>query len=621
MSEDHPSEKYLNEAKALEAQGRFDAAVEAYDRAIAISPDHPPAYNGKGVALARQGLIDAAITTLEQAMMLFPDDAEAYYSRGVLEFMLGRVPSAISFFDQALERRPDHAKAHHNRGIALYQTGRFQDAVSSYTKALGAAPQFSEAFNNRGRAYHRLGQDQQAIDDFDAALELNDQFAEAFNNKGVVLLEQDQFSQAFEQFDKALSYQPDNINYCVNRGFALFKEGDLDAALADFDSALALDPNHAEAHFKKGVVLARRQDFDAAISCYDAAIALNPEHAEAWNNKATALNALLRCDEAHAAFDEAVRIDPGHVEAWWNKSLLLILEGRFAEGWALYEWRLKSGKIHKPHPLDWRGETDISGKTLFIGCEQGLGDMIQFCRYLPMLAEKGADLIVEVPPALIPLISSLDCPMKIIPLGAARPRFDAYCPLMSLPYVLGTVVETIPAAPVYLSADPAKRAEWQDYLGPKTAPRVGLTWSGNPDHINDHNRSIPLALFEPILTDDFEWHVLQKDIRPQDQDVLAQHPRIRQHQDRLDDFAETAALVDCMDYVISVDTSIAHVAGALGKPACLLLPYAPDYRWLLGRDDTPWYPSLQLFRQKERGRWDGALTALAPVLTGLNPRG
>ena len=622
MSENHAVEKSIKEAQAWEQQGRFDQAVATYDEAIALAPDCAPAYNGKGVALAKQGMIEAAITTLEQAMRLFPDDGEAYYSRGVLEFMLGRSDAAIRLFDQALDRQPNHAKAHHNKGIALFQMGKVEDAISSYTKAIDHAPAFAEAYNNRGRAWHHFGQDQQALDDFDQALDCDGQFAEAFNNKGAVLLEQGQFKQAFEQFDKAMSCQPNNVIYCVNRGFAAFKQGHLDDALGDFDHALSLDPMNADALAKKGNALAKRQDHDAAISCYDKAIAIEPNDAEIWNNKATSLHALLRCQDAHAAFDEAIRIDPEHAKALWNKSLLLILEGRFAEGWSLYEARLKDGTIHKPHPLDWRGERDISGKKLLIGCEQGLGDMIQFCRYLPMLAEQGADLMVETPRALIPLIRSLNCPMTIIPLGETRPEFDAYCPLMSLPYVFGTTVETIPSAVPYLSADPAKITRWQNHLGQndlgsKTAPRVGITWSGNPDHINDLNRSIPMSVFQSIITDDVEWHVLQKDIRPHDQDVLAQLPQVKQHQDRLDDFAETAALVASMDYVISVDTSIAHVAGALGKPLAILLPYSPDYRWLLDRDDTPWYPSARLFRQKQRGQWQDVLAEVSMAVAGL----
>jgi hypothetical protein len=297
----------------------------------------------------------------------------------------------------------------------------------------------------------------------------------------------------------------------------------------------------------------------------------------------------------------------------------MILTGQYEEGWKLYEWRFETKEQKQNHYIfpqkKWRGRDDVDFKKLLIYTEQGLGDFIQYCRYLPLVKQLGTDLIVEAPSALIPLISTLKCEMTIIAKGDRLPEFDAYCPIMSLPYAFNTKVETIPAQVPYLFADEAKTTQWRAKLGQTNRLRVGLVWSGSTVHKNDKNRSIRLETLEKLLDIPVEWHSLQKEYRDYDLEQLAKHPEIQQHQDNLKDFSDTAALIDCMDLVISVDTSIAHVSGALGKPVWILLHFAPDYRWLLDRDDSPWYPTAILFRQPKLDDWQSAIQSVVESLT------
>lgn len=605
----------FDHAVACDAEGRLAEAIDAYNQVIDASPDHAPAHNKRGVALARSGQIEAAVASIDKAISLDPDYADAFYSAGVLRFMLGNTNAAIMHFEKAISRDASHAKAHHNLGIALFKTGDTAAAINSYDQALSLTPDFAEAHKNRGLALHHLDQFEAALAAFARALEIAPGFADALNARAQTLTELDRFDEALADLNAGLARQGDDLEMVVNRGVVLTKLGRFDEALADLDLAISREPGNAVAHYNKGVTLAGQLNHEAALASYDQAIEINPDYAQAHNNRGATLNALMRLDDALAAYDRAVEIDPHYAEAWWNKALVLILRGAYLEGWHLYEWRLKTKDKNGHHPLDWRGETDIAGKKIFIPCEQGYGDILQFCRYLPMLAAQGAEIIFEVPETLLPVISTLDCEMKIITPDQQRVPFDAFCPLMSLPYVMKTDEETVPADVGYLAARPARISTWQDRLEPASKPRIGLAWSGNAKHINDHNRSLGLENLAPVLTDEIDWHSLQKEYRPADLDLLDHLKEIIRHEDDLEDFGDTAGLIMHMDLVITVDTSIAHLAGALGKPVWILLPFVPDYRWGLDRSDSLWYPTARLFRQNRIGSWQEVITAVKDSVT------
>ena len=336
------------------------------------------------------------------------------------------------------------------------------------------------------------------------------------------------------------------------------------------------------------------------------------------NNRGGALKELKRFDDALASHDEALRIKPEYIGATWNKSLLLILTGNYLDGWMLHEARLEKEDTRKNYPkypqLSWRGQEDIKGKKLLIHSEQGLGDSIQFIRYLEQIHQLGAEIILEVPKALATLASTIKIPITVVEKGSRLPEFDAYCPLLSLPYVFKTTVDTIPSGVPYLYANKQKVFEWNSRLGVKTRKRIGLVWSGSAGLKNDRHRSIPLEIFADLLKLPIEWHSLQKEYRTEDKSFLDNHPEVGQHQEELGDFAETAALIECMDLVISVDTSVAHLAGALGKTTWILLPYMPDCRWMLDREECPWYPTAKLLRQDEERDWKKVILELSKDL-------
>ncbi|MDA8873947.1 hypothetical protein N9J12_09020, partial [Alphaproteobacteria bacterium] len=320
-------------------------------------------------------------------------------------------------------------------------------------------------------------------------------------------------------------------------------------------------------------------------------------------------------DEAMADYDKAISLNPDYAEAHWNKSLQLLLRGEFASGWELYEWRWKRTQFSSPirefeQPL-WLGKEDLHGKTILLHWEQGLGDTIQFSRYLQEVANLGCKTILEVQKHLFELMKGIEGVDELIPNGADLPPFDFYCPLMSLPLALGTTLETIPSPISYIKSTDDKRAKWSDRLRPKSKPRVGIVWSGSSVHKNDHNRSIALEQILGAVPEGYHLVSLQKEVRENDLDVLEQSKQIQHFGAELYDFTDTAALCELMDVIVSVDTSVAHLAGAMGKPVNLLLPYDPDFRWLLNRCDSPWYPSITLFRQGPERLWE-------PVLMEIN---
>jgi tetratricopeptide (TPR) repeat protein len=343
---------------------------------------------------------------------------------------------------------------------------------------------------------------------------------------------------------------------------------------------------------------------------------------EAHNNRGNVLNDLKRYDEALVNFDRAIALNPNYAQANVNMGLLLLLLGNYADGWPLYEWRwkitpYKYASRSFSQPL-WLGETSIAGKTILLYSEQGFGDAIQFVRYVPMVTSLGADVILEIQADLVPLVGHLSSSSRIIAKGDQLPEFNFHCPLMSLPLALGTTsTEKIPSSVPYLTLASSIRNKWHDRLGKRVRPRVGLVWSGNPCHQNDRNRSIRLRIFEPLLSMDLDFHVLQKEIRDDDRVTVLEFNNIQLHENEISDFSDTAALISELDLVISVDTSVAHLAGALGKEVWILLPFSPDYRWMLHRTDTPWYPTARFFRQSEIGNWQ---SVIADVVTEISIR-
>jgi tetratricopeptide (TPR) repeat protein len=382
----------------------------------------------------------------------------------------------------------------------------------------------------------------------------------------------------------------------------------LEQALASHERAIALRPDFAEAYNSRGIALLYLMRPAEALASCDQAIALKPEFPEAYNNRGNILKDLRRFEEALAAYDKAIALSLDQVEAYNNRAYLLLLMGRFEEGWREHEWRKKrrDGPIASdsyPQPL-WLGSEEIAGKTIFIWSEQGFGDTIQFCRYAKLLEAQGAKVVMSVQQPLLRLLKHSFSTIDVVDREPAD--FDYHCPLMSLPLAFGTSVKTIPAEQQYLKADEKLRLKWAARLPSRTRPRIGVTWSGSTTH-KIYNRSIPLETFFKLLNPTADWICLQKDIDNIDVTMLRQDGRVTFFGDDLRDFGDTAAVVDLLDLVITIDTSVAHLAGAMAKPVWMLLPYNADWRWLSDRNDSPWYPSVRLFRQHAIGDWAGPI--------------
>jgi Tfp pilus assembly protein PilF len=473
--------------------------------------------------------------------------------------------------------------------------------------------------SNYGLVLSALGRHDEAVAAFDRALSLDPNHAAALNNRAADLTELERYDEALASCERALAIAPDFTDAHCNRGIVLLKLERAEEALASFHKAIAIDPADTRAHSNRGAALQALERFEEAVASCDRAIALRPNYAGAFHNRALALIELGRHDEALAAFRQVFAVDPGHTAARWHEALLRLLRGEYAAGWDGYEWRFKHKEIGlQPRDFSvpqWRGER-VAGRTILLHAEQGFGDTIQFARYAPMVAAQGARVILEVQPALLSLMASLPGTAMVIARGDPLPAFDTHCAMPSLPLAFATTLETVPAQTPYLTAPADRIARWRARL-PTGAPRVGLAWSGNPRHKNDRSRSLPFDMLAPLVAvPGIDFISLQKEPRPADTDALARWRNVFNLGPELRDFADTAAVISLLDLVITVDTAIAHLAGALGKPVWIMLPTKVDWRWLLDREDSPWNPTARLFRQRTAGDWADVITRVRAEFMG-----
>jgi|SRR5580658_2961242 tetratricopeptide (TPR) repeat protein len=483
------------------------------------------------------------------------------------------------------------------------------------------AEQAAEAHYARGNALAERRQWEAALADYDRAIAFKPDYARAFSNRGNVLAELKQWEAALASFGRAIAIKPDYAEALSNRGNLLADLNQWQAALADYDRAIAIKPYFAVALSNRGNALTKLKRWEAALASYERAIALQPDYAEARCNRGCILTELKQFDAALENFDQAIRLRPDFAEAHFYRSVVWLLRGEYAKGWEEYEWRRKSERLTPlqfqsrfRQPL-WLGEQPIAGKTILLYGEQGLGDTLQFCRYASLVAKLGASVILEVQEPLLRALASVEGVSQLLPRGSPLPNFDYYCPLVSLPLAFKTDDHSIPRTHRYLASDPARVARWDVRLGQRGKPRIGLTWSGSATYTY-HDRSVPLATLVRYLPDDYQYVSLQKDVREADRATLQSDPRILDLTSDITDFADTAALCDCLDLVISVDTSVAHLSGALGQKTWILLSFVPDWRWLLDRSDSAWYPSATLYRQEAAGDWSAALKRVRRDLAG-----
>jgi len=600
-------EPAFSRAWTAHRDGRLDDAERGYLATLAADPVHVDALHLLGVLRHQQGQHAAAADLVRRAVDLRPHDAALHLNLGNALKALGQLEGAIERFRNALSLAPTFPMAHYNLGNAYAAAGRHEDAVDAFRKSVELQPADVSSYNNLGNALHATGQHEEAIDAFQRALELRPGHAGAHNNLGMALNALNRSNEAISQFQAALAAQPRFVAAQFNLANTLDAVGLHQEAVSGFEATLALQPHLPPALFGLGNALVALGRHAQATQHFERAVGLEPGFALAWMSLGTAQHALGAHEAALRAFDQALRLRPGLAPAHMNRALVRLTLGDFARGLPEYEWRLETlaQPVRQTLPR-WRGEP-IAGKTLFVYAEQGFGDTLHFVRFVPLVARQGVRVLLEVQPQLLPLLAPVaeEWRVTLIAQGAARPRADLQCPLLSLPLALGTTLDTIPSSTPYLTVPPAYRRKWRGSLGGHAKRKIGLAWSGRIQQ--NENRTMPLAALDPLFElEGIDWLVLQPDLSDAERAALDEHPRrgsIHRFEQRIGDFADTAAIIERLDAVVSVDTSIAHLAGALRKPLWLMLPFAADWRWLVGETRSPWYPGAQLVRQAEPGAW------------------
>jgi tetratricopeptide (TPR) repeat protein len=611
----------IEQALRLHQAGLLADAAARYQHILATRADDFDALQLLGALRCDQDDAAAAIPLLERAL-LQRDDPAVRLNLGRAWRAQGRLDEAERQFRLAANALPALPQAPLFLGLLLKETGRLAEAIDGFRRAIAIEPRYAEAHLNLGNALRQAGQGAAALDAYRQAALLRPTHVETHLLIGQVLQALGRNDAALAGYDTALGLAPGHGPGRLLRADCLAALGRVAAAVEDYRLAVAALPGSTAVYGNLGAALQRLGRLDEALACFAQATALAPGFVEAWYNHGVVLRD-LGCDaDAEASLRRALALAPGHAAARTDLALLELRRGDDAAGWRNYEARWQAqgfpGRRAAPEQRQWRGAAPIGGKTLRLHAEQGLGDTLQFCRYVPRAASLGATIELAVQPSLVSLLGGQFPGVTVVADGAGTEAADYHCPLLSLPLALGAGRA---AATPYLAADPKRRAAWRDRLGSEAGLRVGLVWAGNPAHPNDRNRSIALGMIAALAAaPGTRWHSLQKKVTEAERATL-RAAGIADCGDALTDFAETAALVSEFDLVIAVDTAVAHLAGALGRPVWILLPAIADWRWGVGRAETEWYPTARLFRQSGEG-WPPVLQAvMAALRAALQPRG
>jgi tetratricopeptide (TPR) repeat protein len=613
-------EAHNNLAFALLRIGRLDEALASVEQALRLTPSYSQALANRGEVLRQQGCLEEAMASLQQAVQLEPGFADAYNYLGLAFSDQDQPDEARACFQEALRLNPNFAEAHHHLGMLSLREQKFAEARASFQEALRILPDFAEAHNSMGVLLREQGEHGDACACFEKALNLKDDFAAAHNNLGKAHEGEGRLGEAVRCFRRAVELKSDSTLFLVNLANALTAQGETDEALPFYRRAIGLQPAEAGylSNLGNALTLCGRPD-EAEAWCRQA-LRLKPDFADAYHNLGITFGARGEIERALAYNAEALRLNPDHVGARNCQAMWRLQTGDFARGWEDYEWRWKKAKVPPrdfPQPL-WDG-SPLEGRTILIHTEQGLGDTLQFIRYAPLVKQRGGTVIVECPTALGPLLASCIGIDRLIARGAPLPPFDVHTPLLSLPKTFGTTLTNVPADVPYLSADAALVEYWRSELSSIPGIKIGIAWQGNPRFPADCMRSIPLTHFTPLAqVDGVRLLSLQKGSGREQLPAVASYLPVIDLADRLDEttggFMDTAAVMKNLDLVVTSDTSIAHLAGALGVPVWVALALGADWRFLLEREDSPWYPTMRLFRQTQMGDWDGVFERIAAEL-------
>ncbi len=574
---------FVNYARILAGMNRPDDAMRNCDRALALNPRNPAALIIRGNALRALSRPGEALADLRNALSLDPRNPVAQIAHGEVLRALKRPAEALASYQQAVMLAPGNADAWHVRGLVLGELGRKDEAAASHQRAVAIKPDFAEAWRSLAMVLFDLRRHREVLDATEKALATKPDAADVWCCRGAALHSLARHEEAFACYEKALTIRPGFADALYNRGNALHELERFDEALIAFEQALAVDPNHVDTLFARGTTLHEQQ----------------------------------RLGDALASFAKAAALAPARPDIQWNESAALLAIGEFKRGFAKHEWRWQVSEHLSRKPMvraaDWRGE-DLRGRRLLVFTEQGMGDVIQFARYLPMLRDRGADVTFHCDARLVRLLAPLTKGIRVTSQLAMGEAYDFRCGVLDLPHGFGTDRDSIPAAVPYLAAEPERVAHWRNQIG-TAGFKVGIVWQGNPQGKVDHGRSIPLEHYVPLtclpgvrIISLQKHHGLDQIARlPAGTAIENLGPSLDNGPDW---YVDAAAAMMALDLIVTSDTSMAHLAGALGRPTFVALKFVPDWRWMLDRDDSPWYPTMRLFRQPRRGDWSAVFAAI-----------
>ncbi|NQV99578.1 MAG: tetratricopeptide repeat protein [Rhodospirillales bacterium] len=596
--------------------GRLEQAAGAYSAAISVNNRHAKAIHNLGTVMLTFGDQERALGLLQMATKIDPQYTEAFVNWGIALKETGDPTAAITRLEQAVSLDSSQLLVQVRLADLYREQEMYDKAIAAYEGVLASNPDLLEANNNLGVALRRLGRHQEALTCFDRALAVNPDFVDSLVNSANCLGDLGLDELAIERLNRARALNPELGATHNNLGIALAKVGRFDEALACYETAISLSADPDEVMNNMGAALNSSGRSQEAIETFNQVLARNANHYAALNNMGSALKDMARFDASAEKFRESIKIKPDYAEAHANLGYMLLMRGQFEEGWPEYGWRGRiPGSVLARRSYDkpaWQDQ-DLSGKSIYVYPEQGLGDIVQFARYATLLKGLGARVIMEIPSQLVDLFRGLQGVDSFNLQGTPPPDFDFHVSIMDLPQQFATTLETIPGEAGYVTVDPAIEQAWAARLASDTGFRVGLVWAGNPNHTNDHNRSLKLEQLRPLVEiPGLSAYSLQVGKTGEAKALFGD--RITDLAPQLTSFAETAGAMSCVDLVISVDTSPLHVAGALACPAWGLIPYIPDWRWLLDRDDSPWYPTMRLFRQDADKTWEPVIAEVVAAV-------
>ncbi|MBC8555760.1 MAG: tetratricopeptide repeat protein [Candidatus Brocadiales bacterium] len=612
------SKELIHEAYELHHAGMLTTAEKLYNKLLEEQPEHIDVLFLLGTLNLQRGNNDTACTHFMKTLALKPDHAMAHCNLGTALQKSGKLDKAIESYNKSISLNPDYADAHYNLGNALRELGQLKKAAESYEQAILYRQDYVDAYYNLGNVLKEQCKPNKALDCFRKTISLKPDYAIAHCNLGSVLQELGKLDEAISSYNTAITLKPDYAMAYCNLGSAFQELGKINEAITAYKKALLLKPDFVMAYCNLGSALQETGLLNEAKECYKKAIVLNPDYAMAYSNLGSILQEFSNIDEAIENYDRAIALNPDEPTAHKNKSIALLLQGNFTEGWLEYEWRLKIKEhclrdFRKPR---WDG-SPLNGKTILVHAEQGFGDTIQFARYLPMVKARGGHVIFECHKNLSRLLrrcAGIDRIIERVSDTIPEVQFDSHIPLLSLPGLFGTTLDSIPSDDPYVTVDSSLVEKWNMRLCNDSNFKIGIVWAGNPSFKNYHNRSCSLFDFTALAEiTGLSFYSLQKESDLNKNDT-ASVLKITDLKNELNDFADTAAVMSNLDLVISTDTSVVHLAGALGVPVWTLLHSTPDWRWWLKRTDSPWYTNMRLFRQTQLNDWAGVFAKVKVAL-------